>query len=177
MTRLTAPYGLNWTKGHTTTADRATGKLYSKHSMIYAGSFQNVAQLGSTFYGPSGTGKIRVEANVTVNAYELSAPAFFGYASAEAIVNLKVMDGSKIVAKDRRSVGRAQSVVFFWSVVKGGPITFTLATEFTGGLGRQYSAHVDVETWIGGGGVTGLMAKCDAKVNHIDVRALPSQIR
>lgn len=172
MTLLLPPYGLNWTQGSYTNADRNTGRLTSWHSTIYAGVFQNVAQVGSAFYGPSGTRRIRVEARVTVNSYRLWTPAALGYASSEAILNLRVMDGSNVVAHDRRSLARALAVVFWNTELKGGPFTLTMATEFSGGGGRQYSAHVDVETWIGSGGLAAASADCFATVHQIDTRAI-----
>ncbi len=172
MTLLLPPFGLNWTLGNYTSANRTTGKLYAGDFAVLAGSSQAIAQVGSAFYGPYGTRRIRVEAKVTVDRYRVTAPAFLGYASAEALLNLRVMDGSQIVAHDRRSLARAIAVLFWVSELKGGPFTVSMATEFYGGGNRQYSAHVDVETWVGGGGFVGPDASCSATVHQLDVRVL-----
>jgi hypothetical protein len=170
---LRPPYGLNYKRGDYTVANRDTGYLYSSHSALFAGSFQNVAQVGSAFYGPSGSRRIRAEAKVDVPGFMVYTPALFGYASAEAILNLRIMDGSRVVAADRRSLGRAIAALFWISEVKAYGLSLTLATEFVGGYGRQYSTHVEVETWVGAGGPgAGALASCSAYVREINVRVL-----
>ena len=173
MVALVAPYGLNYKRGDTTTADRSTGRLYSYQFIAIAGSYQNVAQVGSAFYGPSGTRLIRAEAVIDVGWFRVWTPAFFGYSSAEAILNLRIMNGSQVVAHDRRSLGRAIAAVFWNSEITARDLSITMATEFWGGSGRQYSAMVEVETWVGAGGPYAYAtASCSAKVRQIDVRVL-----
>lgn len=173
MPLLQAPYGLSYKRGDYTVADRTSGRLYSSQMMMYAGSWQNVAQVGSAFYGPSGNRRIRAEARVDIPYYSVVAPAFFGYASAEAIINLRVMDGSRVVASDRRSLARAIAALFWYTEFRASNVSLTLAAEFWGGYDRQYSTHVEVETWVGAGGPgAGALASCSAYVREINVRVL-----
>ncbi|KAB7746567.1 hypothetical protein GA707_03530 [Nostocoides sp. F2B08] len=173
-TILRPPYTLNYTQGSGyLTADRNSGRLWSLQSLSFLGSSQAIAQVGSAFQGPAGTRRIRVEATVLVNHYSAFTPAFFGYASAESIINLRVMDGSRVVALDRRSLARAIAAVFWMTDLRGGPFTIAMATEFWGGGGRQYSAHVDVETWVGAGGIgAGAVASGSAVAQEIRVRVI-----
>lgn len=48
----------------------------------------------------------------------------------------------------------------------------TLATEFVGGGNREYTAHVDLETWIGAGGSCGASAQASATVEQIVIRVI-----
>lgn len=171
---LRPPYGLNYTQGSGyLTADRNTGRLWSLQSLSFIGSSQAIAQVGSAFQGPSTQRRVRVEATVLVNHYSVLTPAFIGYASAETIINLRVMDGSRVIAHDRRSLARAIAAVFWMTELKGGPFTIFMATEFWGSGARHYSAHVDVETWIGAGGIgAGALASGSAVAQEIRIRVI-----
>ncbi|KAB7744457.1 hypothetical protein GA707_07465 [Nostocoides sp. F2B08] len=173
-TILRPPYALNYTQGSGyLRADPGAGRLANSQTIHFIGSSQSIAQVGSGFQGPSGTRRIRVEATVRVDSYFLFTPALIGYASAETIMNLRVMDGSRVVAHDRRSLGRAIAAVFWVTDLRGGPFTLYMAAEFWGGGGRQYSAHVDVETWVGAGGIgAGAIASGYAVAQEFRVRVL-----
>lgn len=173
-TILRPPYSLNYTQGSGwLTANPTTGRISSSQMLTFIGSSQAIAQVGSAFQGPWSTRRIRVEATVRVEYYSLFTPAFFGYASAETIMNLRVMDGSQVVAHDRRSLGRAIAAVFWITELKGGPFTIFMAAEFYGGGGRRYTANVDVETWVGAGGIgAGANASGYAVAEEIRVQVL-----
>jgi hypothetical protein len=145
------------------------GQVSSYQAPVFAGPWQNVAAVGSTFGTAPGVRRIRAEALTHVPRYSLLAPAFGGYASAEAIINLRVLDGSRVVASDRRGLGRAISVLFWPSEVKGAGY-YTLACEFDGGEGRTYSVWAELETWAGGGGVAAVTAGAYAYVRQIVIR-------
>lgn len=173
MPILRPPYGLSYKRGDRTSANRSNGLVSSSQFIGIAGSFQNVAQVGSSFYGPSGSRRIRAETRVDVGHLGIYAPAFFGYSSAEVILNLRILDGSRVVAHDRRSLGRAISAVFWNSEIEASDLRVTLAAEFTGGGGRRYSTHVELETWVGAGGPFAYASTyCWANVDHINVRVL-----
>lgn len=167
-TILRAPYQLLWTQGEKTRVDLNAGKILSYQGWMAAGWFQNIAQLGSAFRAPWATRTIRVVAWVNVPLMWVTAASTIGYASAEALVNLRVQDGSRLIASDRQSLARAIS--FLWVSHYSGSRRLMLATEFSGGGNREYSAHVNVETWVGAGGHAVAVSNVEAIVEHIEIQ-------
>ena len=85
--------------------------------------------------------------------YDTSIGAVWGYASAEVLINLKVLDGTQVKGSNRLSLVRPIPPS------SGSPPTcgsgaYTLSCEFDHSYGtpRSYAALVELKTWAGGGG-------------------------
>lgn len=145
------PYTLGSTKSGAT-ADRNTGRLYS-YNHVEVGNQQQLASVGGTFYADAAVRRIRVETVVDASFWNVVG-AVWGYASAEVILNLKVLDGATVRGRQRLSLLRTISAVL-WVSSDSGSGAYTLACEFDHAFGtpKTYAALVELETWAGGGGV------------------------
>ena len=145
------PYTLGSTRSGAT-ADRNTGALRS-YNHVDVGNQQQLASVGGTFVADAAVRRIRVEAVVDAS-YWTVVGAMLGYASAEVIVNLKVLDGATLRGSQRLSLLRTISAVF-WISSDSGSGAYTLACEFAHAYGtpKTYAALVELETWAGGGGL------------------------
>ena len=145
------PYTLGSTKSGAT-ADRNTGRLFSNNH-VEVGNQQQLASVGGTFVADAAVRRIRVETIVDASFFNVVG-AIIGYASAEVILNLKVLDGATVRGSQRLSLLRTISAVF-WVSSDSGSGAYTLACEFDHAYGTQrtYAALVELETWAGGGGL------------------------
>jgi hypothetical protein len=145
------PYTLGSTTG-SATADRNTGRL-SSYNNVMVGSQQQLASVGGSFAADAAVRRIRVETIVDAS-YWTSIGAIWGYASAEVILNLKVLDGATVRGSQRLSLVRTISAVL-WVSSDSGSGAYTLACEFDHAYGtpKTYAALVELETWAGGGGL------------------------
>lgn len=145
------PYTLGSTTG-SASADRNTGRL-SSYNNVMVGSQQQLASVGGTFVADAAVRRIRVETVVDAS-YWTSIGAIWGYASAEVILNLKVLDGATLRGSQRLSLVRTISAVL-WVSSDSGSGAYTLACEFDHAYGtpKTYAALVELETWAGGGGL------------------------
>lgn len=145
------PYTLGSIKGRAT-ADRNSGRLSSYNSPL-AGSQQELASVGGPFVADASVRRIRVETVVDARYYT-NVGAIWGYASAEVIINLKVLDGATLRGSQRLSLVRTISAVL-WVSSDSGSGAYTLACEFNHAYGtpKTYAALVELETWAGGGGL------------------------
>jgi len=147
----TAPYELSARLGSEAVANRTTGGI-SDDNETWVGSTQHLASVGSTFVADASVRRIRVETTIDLYYFTVIG-ALFGYASAEVLINLKVLNGSQVVGSNRLSLLRQWGVVL-WVTSQSGSGTYTLACEFDHSYGtpRTYSAIGELETWTGGGG-------------------------
>jgi hypothetical protein len=145
------PYTLGSTTG-SATADRNTGRL-SSYNDVMVGSQQQLASVGGSFAADAAVRRIRVETIVDAS-YWTNIGAIWGYASAEVILNLKVLDGATLRGSQRLSLVRTISAVL-WVSSDSGSGAYTLACEFDHAYGtpKTYAALVELETWAGGGGL------------------------
>ena len=145
------PYTLGSTRSGAT-ADRNTGRL-SSYNHVEVGNQQQLASVGGTFAADAAVRRVRVETVVDAS-YWTVVGAIVGYASAEVIVNLKVLDGATLRGSQRLSLLRTISAVF-WVSSDSGSGAYTLACEFDHAFGtpKTYAALVELETWAGGGGL------------------------
>lgn len=153
---LSAPYTSAGTSGDYSRAVAATGDLYLYANVEFAGSIQKVAFISQTLPVERGIRRVRVSATLDPVYYYVagySAPP--GYSSAEAIVNLRVMDGSRVVASDRISLWRLVTAVVGGGATSGSrPVT--LRCEFTRPSpddATTYTLIADIEGWAGAGGL------------------------
>jgi hypothetical protein len=152
---LTAPYGLSATSGWDhVSADRATGALSNSNDIYVAGAVQKLAAVGSPFFVEANVRRVRVETTVDVGNYSTIVGACLGYAWAEAILNLKVVNGSSLVTSNRKSLSWSMAVIL-WISMNSGSGQYTLACEFDHSYGtpRTYAAMAEIETWAVGGGI------------------------
>ena len=153
QTTLRAPFVLRATSGGwNALADAATGAVSSDNE-TWVGVAQQLAAVGSPFSAASNVRRVRVETTINVPHFFTLVGAMFGYASAEVIVNLKVLNGSSLVSSNRLSLSRTIAV-FYWICSNSGGGSFPLSCEFSHSYGtpRSYAAMVELETWAGGAG-------------------------
>jgi len=145
------PFTLGSTRSGAT-ADRNTGALRS-YNHVEVGNQQQLASVGGTFTADAAVRRIRVETVVDASVYNVVG-AVWGYASAEVILNLKVLDGATLRGSQRLSLLRTISAVL-WVSSDSGSGAYTLACEFAHAYGtpKTYAALVELETWAGGGGL------------------------
>ena len=146
-----APYELSATLGSEAGANRTTGEIRDFNE-TWVGATQHLASVGSTFVADASIRRVRVEATIDMGYFTVIG-AIFGYASAEVLINLKVLNGSQVVGSNRLSLLRQWGVVF-WVTSQSGQGSYTLACEFDHSYGtpRTYAAIGELETWTGGGG-------------------------
>jgi len=135
QTALRAPYSLGSTSGGAT-ADRNSGRL-SSYNSVMVGSQQQLASVGSSFFGDASVRQVRVESVVHAN-YGTSIGADWGYASAEVLINLKVLDGTQVKGSNRLSLVRTISAVL-WIASDSGAAAYTLSCEFDHSYGTPGS--------------------------------------
>lgn len=135
QTALRAPYSLGSTSGGAT-ADRNSGRL-SNYNSVMVGSQQQLASVGSSFFADASVRRVRVESVVDAN-YGTSIGADWGYASAEVLINLKVLDGTQVKGSNRLSLVRAISAVL-WIASDSGAAAYTLSCEFDHSYGTTGS--------------------------------------
>jgi hypothetical protein len=77
-----------------------------------------------------------------------------GNASAEILINLKVLDGTRLRGSNRLSLPRSIAVVFWASSIDGsGAYMVSCESDHPYGTPHNYAALVELETWAGGGGL------------------------
>src|SRR5262249_23642721 len=114
---LAAPYQLQATLGVEASADSYSGRIGDDNWIYEVGSSQHRAWVGWSFQADANVVHIRVEGTIHTLSIYAYALAIFGYASAEIILNLKVLDGTRLVGSSRLSVLRVISVVAWMSAV------------------------------------------------------------
>ena len=147
---LNAPYTLGATTS-TATANRNTGQLSSLNTIL-VGALQQLASVGAPFHADAGVRRVRVETTVDAS-YWTQVGACWGFGSGEALLNLKVLDGTTLKGHQRLSLVRTIAVVLWISSDRGSG-AYTLSCEFAHSFGtpRTYAALVELETWTGTGG-------------------------
>jgi hypothetical protein len=124
-----------------------------------ADSHQGVAGINQTLWVPPGTRRIHVNASLH-GRYDVAAAGGLAYASAEALLNLRVLDGSNVLCSDRVSLARAMAIVF-GDAEDQGTFSKQLACEVTRSNPAdpgELTIEVDAEGWVGVGGFGGARA-------------------
>jgi hypothetical protein len=153
---LSAPFTSAGTSGASTVgANAATGDLDLFNQLGFAGSVQKVAFISETLSVERGVRRVRVSATLDpVRYYANGLSIGAGYSSAEAIVNLRVMESSHVVASDRVSLARLVTAVAGYGSSEGSrPVT--LGCEFTRPIpddATTYTLIAEIEGWAGAGG-------------------------
>ena len=105
--------------------------------------------------------RMRVSATLDPVSYFVTGLSILaGYSSSEAIVNLRVMEGSRVVASDHINLGRVVTVLFGAGPLSGSrPVT--LQCEFTRSAPDDpttYTLIAEIEGWAGAGGFSSALA-------------------
>jgi hypothetical protein len=122
----------------------------------FAGSEQRLAFITQRLPVERGVRRVRVSADLDPVGYYMGAFTYLvlGYSSAETIVNLRVMEGTREVCSDRVSLARAISAVFGYPQPRGRrPVA--LQCEFTRAAHDSpatYNMVAELEAWAGVGG-------------------------
>ena len=150
-----------------------SGFLWIDRALPFAGSAQTLAFVTQDLTVEAGQREVTVTAVVNNLEYVTTATALLaGYASAEAIVNLRVLEGARVVASDRVSVRRAVAAVFGFDDRRDRVRSVTLGGTFVrpapAGPGR-YTVVVEFEGWAGAGGLAGARVAMNGTVRPIRV--------
>lgn len=98
--------------------------------VIAASSEQQLSFITQDLPVGRGVRRVRVYVTLEPTAYRANALNIGGYSSAEAIVNLRLLEGARVLASDRISLGHA-FVVWIGDSHVGATRPVTLQCEFT----------------------------------------------
>jgi hypothetical protein len=175
VTTCTPPYDLTAGTGSATDVqvNAQTGDLTLVNSATVAGSSQQLASVGVTVPIGHAVTHLRVEADVYIGWGGTHAIATPGYASAEVILHLKLLDGATVLQDQSLSLARSIAAVFSWDdkEIVPGVRRLTLDYARPGGAPSDVnlSAIVEVETWAGAGALGTALAELRCGVNQIVV--------
>jgi hypothetical protein len=166
-----APYTSQGHSDDRAAADAATGRMSLWNALVLAGSSQKLAFITQDL--PVGRGVRRVRVYVTLDPTVYGANAFNlgGYSSAEAIVNLRLLEGARVLASDRLSLGRAFAAAIGDSRV-GATRPVTLQCEFVRPAPDDeatYTLVAEVEGWTGTGGLGGAAVDIAAVLRQFQI--------
>ena len=111
-------------------ASGAEGSLQVNTATIVGGGIQTRAFVTQNLSVRGGVRHLRVAVDFNDIYFFTSADSLFASASAEAVVNLRLLDGSRVVASASRSLGRAVTTFFGFGGPSGTVSSLTLVCEF-----------------------------------------------
>ncbi|MCX6367911.1 MAG: hypothetical protein NTX57_14575 [Armatimonadetes bacterium] len=154
--------GVSGGDGDKRAATAADGKLSAFSILVWVGSEQIRSFITQSLAVPAGVSRVSVAANLSAVSWWQGVVIVLGYGNTESIVNLRVMDGSRVVASDRISLKRISIPVAGGSSESGsGPVS--LRCEFNRdrpGDISNYTLIAEVENWAGLGSILGTIASC-----------------
>jgi len=154
---LPAPFTSSGTSGSKNKAFANNGFLYAEGKTTFVGSVQSRSFITQSLAVPAGVNRVSVSANFSEFRWSLIVAVILGYGNVESILNLRVMDGSRVVASDRISLKRVSVPAAGW-VQESGTETQSLRCEFNRerpGDIVTYTLIAELEIWAGGGGLLG----------------------
>ncbi len=167
---MTAPYALTGSQGFSWPT-YSSGLLYVRRGYGFAGSGMALGYVGGSFVVDPAVRHVRVRAQIGENTCSLLLFGFLGYASGEALLNLRVTRGSTTVVLQRLSLMRAWSSVGCFDD-RMNSSSRTLIVEFDrtpGDTNTDYSVAVEGEVWAGCGGLSSALSVVRAHVQSIHV--------
>ena len=171
LVTFTAPFTSEGHVGDDVVSQASTGRLALANEFHVAGSSQKLAFITQDLFVERGMRRIRVFARFDPTTFGTFANALLGYSSAEAIVNLRLLDGSTVVASDRLSLSR--SVVFaIGSNRIEGARPVTLQFDYTRPAPDDettYTLVAEIEGWAGTGGLSDAMMYANTTVRQFQV--------
>ena len=165
MAVFTAPFTSEGHVGGDVVAQASTGRLAFSNEIHVLGSSQKLAFISQDLFVERGMRRIRVFARFDPTTFGTFAGTVLGYSSAEAIVNLRLLDGSTVVASDRLSLSRSVAAVIGCNHTEGAR-SVTLQFDYTRPAPDDettYTLVAEVEGWAGGG--TGFLSDAMMYVN------------
>jgi hypothetical protein len=94
-------------------ANAGTGRIYADESLlVLAGSFRSssLASVGASFRVPAGMRRVEATVSPAV-AFFLRAHTLTGAGAAEVTLEIRVLDGTRVVARQRRTVARTSVLI------------------------------------------------------------------
>lgn len=171
MEIFTAPFTSEGRIGGDVVAQASTGRLALANQIHIAGSSQKLGFITQDLFVERGMRRIRVFARFDPTTYGTFANALLGYSSAEAIVNLRLLEGSTVVASDRLSLSRSIAAVI-GSDHREGARPLTLQFDYTRPAPDDettYTLVAEVEGWAGAGGLSDAITYVNATVRQFQV--------
>jgi hypothetical protein len=166
-----APYSSEGHVGEHANADAATGQLSLVNGLALAGSSQKLAFITQDLPVERGVKRVRVFVTLNPTSYGTHAFNLSGYSSAEAIVNLRLLEGSRIVASDRLSLSRSVAE-FIGASDREGSRSVMLQCEFTRPAPYDettYTLVAEIEGWAGTGGLGGATVNISTTLRQFQV--------
>lgn len=171
MAIFTAPFTSEGHVGDDVVSQASTGRLALANAIHVAGSGQKLAFITQDLFVERGMRRIRVFARFDPTTFGTFANALLGYSSAEAIVNLRLLNGSRVVASDRLSLSRSVAAVIGSNRTEGTrPVT--LQFDYTRPAPDDettYTLVAEVEGWAGAGGLSDAIVYVNATVRQFQV--------
>lgn len=157
-TILRSPWRITGAVGDHATAN-PMGNLTVFATAAGAGLTHQMAFVGAPFWIDPGVTRIHAVVTFRPAAFEVRAFSLFlfGYSSAEAIVNVRIMEGSQVVATEHLSLAREITAVFGWGERNESPL-ITLNCDYTRPNPQATSAYTvvaEAEAYVGAGGFSG----------------------
>jgi hypothetical protein len=171
LVTFTAPFTSEGHVGNDVLSQASTGRLSVANEIHVAGSTQKLAFITQDLVVERGMRRVRAYVRFEPTTFGTFANALLGYSSAEAIVNLRLLDGSTVVASDRLSLSRSIAAVIGGSHTEGArPVT--LQFDYTRPAPDDettYTLVAEIEGWAGAGGFSDAMMYANATVRQIQV--------
>ena len=108
---LSAPFTSAGTLGEHSLSNAARGDMSIGLQVNVAGTAYRLASISQTLAVEPGVERVRVFGAFDPARFVTMAVSTCGYASSEAIVNLRIMEGSRLIASDRISLWRVVSIL------------------------------------------------------------------
>jgi len=171
-TVLRQPWPVRGTSGERSTAN-PQGNLTLFATAAGAGESHQMAFLGAPFSIEPGVTRFRATALYTPAEFEVRAFSLFifGYASAEAIVNIRIMEGSRVVASGHTSLTRERAAVIGWAELNDSP-RVVVSCDYNRPdpqASSTYTVVTEIEAYAGAGGSAGARVWMNAFVNEIRI--------
>jgi len=162
---LNAPFTSSGTLGgDPSDANRTNGQMSLNAVVTFASSEQRLSFISQDLSVPSGVRRVTASATLDPVRHSLSGLSVGGYTSSEAIVNFRVMEGTRELCRDRFSLGRVISAVAGGGFPQGSR-TLTLQCEFSRSNPNDpgvYNLIGEIEGWAGAGGLSSASVWIDA---------------
>ena len=135
-------------------ANELSGELSVRNDFLFGNSIQKLAFITKEIEIRPGDQRVRVSVNFEYVRYLVRAFVLAGYASAEARVNLRLMEGSHQLCAEPLSLSRVYAAVV-WESFDRGDRPVQLACEYERPHPEDpatYTMVAEIESWVGGAG-------------------------
>lgn len=171
LVTFTAPFTSEGHVGDDVVAQASTGRLALANEIHVVGSTQKLAFITQDLFVERGMRRVRAFVRFEPTTFGTFVNALLGYSSAEAIVNLRLLDGSTVVASDRLSLSRSVVTVIGSNRTEGTrPVI--LQFDYTRPAPDDettYTLVAEIEGWAGTGGLSDAMMYANTTVRQLQV--------